>query len=227
MSSQDIPYQVRYSRRKTIGIYISRESGVEVRAPHHASPHEIQRFVQLKGAWIQKHLNNYQSQPERYQPDYRWGAIFYCLGQPVVFQPTVSQVDEGDVVMVLGGNLNESESQVERRINHWFRQKAQEVFTQRHAHWVELMSESFRLPTSFVELRSMRRRWGSCRKSGKIVLNTHLIKYPQTCIDVVLVHELCHLLEFNHSKRFYQLMDKALPQWRQLDAQLNDLSLLY
>ncbi|HBO91632.1 MAG TPA: metal-dependent hydrolase, partial [Gammaproteobacteria bacterium] len=68
---------------------------------------------------------------------------------------------------------------------------------------------------------------GPCRSNGKIIINTHLARYPLNCVDVVIVHELCHLLEFNHSRHFYRLMDQAMPDWKTHDAMLNRLSLLY
>jgi len=73
----------------------------------------------------------------------------------------------------------------------------------------------------------MKRRWGSCRRNGKITLNLALMKYPLECIDAVIVHELCHLLEFNHSPRFYRLMTRAMPQWKTWDRMLTELAQRY
>jgi predicted metal-dependent hydrolase len=87
--------------------------------------------------------------------------------------------------------------------------------------------KDFALPPSDIALRKMKSRWGSCSRKGKITLNTQLVRYPMACIDAVVVHELCHLLEFNHSRRFYDLMDRAYPQWRAVDKLLKDLALQY
>lgn len=219
---QSIEYKLTFSRRKTIGIYISAEQGVEVRVPKHVSARQAHQFVLEKQAWIEKQLHKLTSQPQRFAPRWEWGAQHYFLGEPQVlhYQQT------SDVDYVLAGGASDSEEMVQRRILGWYRQQALVVFQERHQHWQEQL-QRLNLPESFVELRQMKRRWGSCRKNGKITLNTHLIKYPLECVDVVIVHELCHLLEFNHSPRFYRLMSQGLPQWQKYDGLLNQLSLEY
>lgn len=67
----------------------------------------------------------------------------------------------------------------------------------------------------------MKTRWGSCSRAGVIRLNLRLIQAPRACIDYVIIHELCHLQEHNHSKRYYALLDRALPEWRELRQKLN------
>ena len=100
------------------------------------------------------------------------------------------------------------------------------MFEERHAFWSEQMAP-MGISASWVEVRAMKRRWGSCRRNGKITLNLALMKYPLECIDAVIVHELCHLLEFNHSPRFYAHMTRAMPTWKQWDRMLTRLAQLY
>lgn len=70
-------------------------------------------------------------------------------------------------------------------------------------------------------LRDMKTRWGSCSvDSGRIRLNRRLALYPEACLEYVIVHELCHLLEPSHNKRFKQLMDSFLPDWKERKKQL-------
>jgi hypothetical protein len=70
----------------------------------------------------------------------------------------------------------------------------------------------------------MEKRWGSCSPSGQISLNPSLIKAPVHCVEYVLTHELCHLLEHNHSKRFYALLDRQRPGWRKHKNELDALA---
>jgi predicted metal-dependent hydrolase len=67
----------------------------------------------------------------------------------------------------------------------------------------------------------MKTRWGSCGHSGRILLNPRLVQTPLSCIDYVILHELCHLKEHNHSKEYYQLLDQVLPTWRDRRQKLN------
>ena len=66
----------------------------------------------------------------------------------------------------------------------------------------------------------MKRRWGSCTKNGRILLNLQLIQTSPSCIDYVITHELCHLIEHNHTAAFYQLLDGAMPDWRKRKRRL-------
>lgn len=69
-------------------------------------------------------------------------------------------------------------------------------------------------------VRTMRRRWGSCTGSGVITLNTHLIKAPPQCLDYVLLHEIAHLQEHNHSQRYYAVLERLLPNWKAVRREL-------
>ena len=73
-------------------------------------------------------------------------------------------------------------------------------------------------------VQKMKTRWGSCNiANGNIRLNTELVKKPKELLEFVVVHELTHLLEKNHSKRFYSLMDKFMPSWKEKSRQLDAL----
>ena len=72
-----------------------------------------------------------------------------------------------------------------------------------------------------VAYRNMTSRWGSCQPStGRICINVRLALYPPECLEYVVVHELCHLLERGHGPRFHQLMDAFMPDWKQRRAKL-------
>jgi len=67
----------------------------------------------------------------------------------------------------------------------------------------------------------MQTQWGSCSPEGAVLLNPHLVKAPTKAIDYVILHELCHLEEHNHSPRFYGLLDRFMPEWRVVKARLD------
>jgi predicted metal-dependent hydrolase len=75
-----------------------------------------------------------------------------------------------------------------------------------------------------LKLTAMEYRWGSCSPSGSITINPALIRAPRHCVDYVLVHEICHLKEHNHSKRFYTILQRHLPDWARTKAELDRLA---
>jgi len=76
------------------------------------------------------------------------------------------------------------------------------------------------LPDFRVLVHPQRSRWGSCSATGKVTLNTLLVLFPPEVVDFVILHELCHKFEMNHSERFRQKMDELCPDWRERDALL-------
>lgn len=222
MTETDFPYRLTYSRRKTLAIVVSAERGVEVRVPHFVSRAEAERFVQEKEDWIQRKMLAFSRQPARHAPQFVWGSRHFVLGEAQTFHHDEAAAPD----ILLPGRADDPASRVETRIQHWYRQEALCLFQERHRHWCQQL-QGMGLPSSWVEVRTMKRRWGSCRRSGRITLNIALMKYPLECVDAVIVHELCHLLEFNHSPRFYRLMTQAMPAWKQWDRLLTELSQRY
>ncbi len=97
----------------------------------------------------------------------------------------------------------------------WYRERAERVFHER----LEICRKQVAAfgidhPGGFT-LRRMRKRWGSCSRDGRILLNTQLVGAPKTCIDYVIVHELCHVVHHNHSPAFYTLLSACMPDWRE------------
>ena len=75
-----------------------------------------------------------------------------------------------------------------------------------------------------MKLLAMKKQWESCSQKGRIHLNPQLVKAPRECIDYVILHELCHLKEHNHSPRFYGLLDRNMPDWRERKAKLDGMA---
>jgi hypothetical protein len=217
-----IEYKLTYCRRKTIGIYVSAEAGVEVRVPYFVARAEAERFVAEKQDWIRRKLTEFSSRPQKHEPVFAWGAPHFLLGESVRFHCDPEEPHD----ILLPGRLSDPEQRIGNQIQTWFRNEARQLFDERHQFWREQMAD-MNLPESFIEIRTMKRRWGSCRRNGKITLNLALMKYPLECIDAVIVHELCHLLEFNHSRRFYAHMTRAMPQWKKWDRMLVELAQRY
>jgi predicted metal-dependent hydrolase len=212
-------YVLKRSRRKTIALHIDKHGQLEVRAPHWVAKRDLDRFVVERGAWIDKHVARIRAQPQFQEQQYYLGGTVNVLGEKRILG-----------IDALPFSISASTVTVPAAFEHafqrWFAKSALQHFCERHHHWRDVM-QPLRLPDSSINIRRMRRRWGTCRRNGVITLNTHLYKYPKECIDAVIVHELCHLVHFNHSSAFYRLMDTILPNWREADKSLIQLARQY
>lgn len=206
-------YKLKRQRRKTLAIHILEDASVEVRAPKWVAKREIEQFVIQRRDWVTAQQDKMREKLVL-QPQFSDGQIHQYLGQPVRLEVAEGKRStanlEGDVLhLVLPGS--DDPLRVKQLWLRWCREQAQSVFSLKLAFWLSKMPEN--TPEPQLKLRIMRRRWGSCSSKQVITLNTHLIALPMDCIDYVVVHELCHLWELNHSPAFYQLLARVLPDW--------------
>ncbi|MCC7031012.1 MAG: M48 family metallopeptidase, partial [Chitinophagaceae bacterium] len=101
---------------------------------------------------------------------------------------------------------------IEIQLNIWYKQKAKKVFSEL-LDFSMLRFKKYKIDKPTLMIRDMSKRWGSCTPSGKIILNTELIKASKGCIEYVIVHELCHLVHYNHTREFYTLQNILNPNW--------------
>jgi hypothetical protein len=91
------------------------------------------------------------------------------------------------------------------------REFARDVIHERLEHW----NSHFDFSYNRVSIKNQRRCWGSCSEKGNLNFNYRVIFLPQTLMDYVIVHELCHLAELNHSKKFWEHIARALPEYKE------------
>jgi predicted metal-dependent hydrolase len=110
-------------------------------------------------------------------------------------------------------SINLSKDALEEQLQKWYRQRASIVFE-------EMLEEvlpkfkKYKIQKPTLVIRKMSKRWGSCTPTGKIILNTELIKAPKGSIEYVIIHELTHLVHRNHTKPFFDLLSRILPDWK-------------
>jgi predicted metal-dependent hydrolase len=214
----EIRFSLEYSERKTLGIAVHPDQSIKVSAPFNADLHKIKEKVRNKAVWIIKQQNYFQSL-KPFTPDRQYisGESHLYLGKQYKLKLVVSDCDE---VKLSGGQLmthvfNKTPEHVKSVLFDWYKDKA-------ILHFNILFQECFdrfkrrtkykgEVPSLVIKL--MEKRWGSCTPGGKIILNTDLIRAPKTCIEYVIIHELCHLVYHDHSVKFYKLLSSIVPDW--------------
>ena len=114
-----------------------------------------------------------------------------------------------------------TQAQRQRILQRWFKAKAREIFQIRLENCLERFRTQDLISPPKLKLLPMKKRWGSCSPNGAMLLNPQLIAAPRECIDYVITHELCHLLEPRHSPRFFRLLKRAMPDWEKRREKLN------
>jgi predicted metal-dependent hydrolase len=112
-----------------------------------------------------------------------------------------------------------NKKEAKKVLQEWYLERAKVKFAEYAKPIVEHFTVYSVKPQS-ISVRKMEKRWGNCTKDGYIYLNPRLICAPRGCIEYVITHELCHLIHRNHTKDFYALLNKEMPQWEKWKTKL-------
>ena len=218
------------SRRKSIGFMVGAD-GLVVRAPNWVPLREVDAAVQEKGAWIVAKLQQFKErQTEQFQKAIEWrhGAEVPFLGRTIqlcVLERGVSRMRGQDMtpdqVLPVTVPPGASVTQVRDAAQVWLKKQAKTLFEERLHHFSPLLGVQWHK----LSLSSASTRWGSARHDGHIRLNWRLIHLPISQIDYVVVHELAHLREMNHSPRFWETVGEVMPDYAQRRKALRQTAL--
>lgn len=221
LAGQVIDYRFHRARRSSIGMLID-HAGLTVRAPRWVPLREIEQALVERAEWVVRTLGEWHGRNRDSLPtEWRAGAGLLYQGRPLtlalfpghrktiaadLLHLTVRHPDPGD------------EGEIAAFVGRWLKDQALALLAPRVAHFAG------RVPRKSppVRLSSARTQWGSCNQKGEIRLNWRLVQLPPRVADYVVAHEVAHLVELNHSPRFWALLEKLLPGHddtrRELDA---------
>ncbi len=197
---------------------------VHISAPLRMSADTIRVFAISKLGWIKQQQRKLREQeretPREYldrESHYVWGKR-YLLNVVEIDQPPGVELKHSR--MLLRARPGSTQENVEAVVDAWYRKQIKEAAMPLIAKWEPLLG--VKVQKLFV--RQMKTRWGSCNpSSASIRLNTDLAKKPRECLEYIVVHEMVHLLEPTHNKRFVTLMDRYMPKWQFYRQSLNRL----
>ncbi len=199
------------TKRKTIALIVNEKGEVIIRAPKRATKREINALVKKHAGWIVKKRAEARKNQETFASrQFVEGEEFYFLGKNYVLQYTGS---EKSTLRLWGEKLQIANSAQEKAkivIEKWYKKEARQIFTER----VNFYAEKYGFEYKKLKLSSAKRRWGSCSSIGNINLTWRLVMAPPEIIDYVVVHELCHLREQNHSKAFWVQVGAIMPDYK-------------
>lgn len=228
--TQTITYTVVRSNRTTLGLHVYPDGAVEVRAPHEAEANRISQKVRKRARWIAKQKRHFASfvRPEQPEKEYLAGETHHYLGKQyrIRLHPLTDETERMSERVDLVGRFYrvytarpDDPARTKDLLTSWFKRQAKLVLQEQFEAGYECM-RPYGVPKPEMEVRSMKKRWGSCTPSRRVLLNSELIHAPLYGIDYVVVHELCHLKHPYHSDAFYDLMSRVLPDWRKRKQRL-------
>ena len=212
-------YRLVRSRRKTLGIYVNREAEVEVRAPLNMSESYIDRFVRSRQAWIDKAVSDrslVKTAREAFKLTY--GDMVLYRGQPIqVVSGQTSRPFYDGAAFVLPEGLSDEE--IKKASIDVYKAEARKYIAER----LDYLAKKVSVTPAGMRISSARTRWGSCSANQNLNFSWRLIMASDEAIDYVIIHELAHLKELNHSQRFWALVQSAAPDHKSAKAHLRQL----
>lgn len=220
----DITYTVNRSRkrRKTISLQIRNEAEVIISAPYFTGNEEISRFVEEKQSWINKTIQKHKEDSFKNKAkEYNTDEHFLYLGQSYPLEVFFEPFENAGVVFWNNRfylNAQENKDLKKYYFISWYKKKAREYI---HQH-VDFFSRMLNLQPENIRITSAESRWGSCSGDNNLAFTFRLIMAPAVVIDYVIVHELTHIKEKNHSPKFWKRVEEVMPEYRKHRRWLKD-----
>lgn len=203
-----VPDFIERSKRKTLSLTILKNGNVIVKAPISMRDEVINRFVEDKQAWIREKLTNIKETQNKFEDVISLNKCLIFGNKYKIIKADVKQIQtDNNFVLYVPAKL-EGEK-LTKAISTWLKKLAKKVLGER----LEFIENRINLKSSSLKIGDSRGRWGSCNSYGNIILNYRVVMLPPDIIDYVIVHELCHLLELNHSKKFWENVARFLPDF--------------
>ena len=226
------------TKPRKVVIKVHPDQRVVATAPVDATDEMIYDAMMKRARWIWQSLQDFAKQQDHVLPKrYISGETQFYLGRRYVLKVLINSETEPSVKLSRGQLnvfLQQNNVQIDQKIqaekvksmvDKWYQNRAKTVFSARlkallpKASWVKF--------DPLYKVLIMQKQWGSCSTKGNLILNPHLVKAPKECIDYVILHELCHIAEHNHSEHFWRLLTQVMPNWKEVKARLDGIAELY
>lgn len=227
LEGRHLDYEIRLSAKaRSLRLKMTARDGLTVIAPKSLSKHQVTELVAGKRDWIMSRLTQFDEvrhllgEPNTARPQ-AFDLPALAESWRVEYQETKgktvgARTDQPGRVVVYGAVADHERCKAALR--RWLARRAKETLEP----WLEYLSTETGLKFTHLNIKSQRTRWGSCSANGVISLNCKLLFLPRDMVRYVLVHELCHLLERNHSNRFWTHLRQFEPETESMHGQMRD-----
>ena len=217
IDDKKITYQIIHNKRaKYLRMQIRNSGELKVVLPRGFKLADAEKFLHNKSGWIKKHINQRKESLKK----------FYLLGREIrvtqnydlfIKRHKISfRNDHLDIISPPGSTENPI-----ILYESWLRKFAKKSLVER----VHKIANSLGFKVGKIAIRGQKTRWGSCSTSGNLSFNYNLLRFKKEVMDYVIIHELCHLKEMNHSKKFWKLVEEFCPDYKKFRKELKEYSL--
>jgi hypothetical protein len=211
-------YQIKYSKRRTLNITVERDRKIIVHSPENLSIEKIEEIVQSKSQWIKEKVNHAQKYPVETNPKE------FISGETLLF------LGKNYQLLLVDEEIEGIEFNQRFRISNKNQSIANDLFKQWYLNQallkIEPLAKSYAksLGVTFNELKTseMKYRWGSCTPSNNIIFNWRIVKAPMFVLEYLVAHELVHLMENNHTPRFWNILSIQVPNYQKAKEWLKE-----
>lgn len=219
-----VVYTIDRSHRNTLSISVSQSKGVRVKMPIRVSFDRGVEFVESRKEFIIKHLNKIAERDAK-SPyiKYTDGDTISYLGASYTIKINIIKDVEGIELTSNNMIINTShESRAELLIKAWYYKRAQEIILPMAKEISEAIKVKLGVTPASLSVKFVSSYWGICSGRGAIRFNVELVRMETSLIEYVIIHELCHLVHHDHSKRFYELFKSFMPDYNERRRKMKD-----
>lgn len=220
--SKNLEYELVRSKIKNMYILI-RNGKVIVKAPNNISENRIKDFINSKEDWINKKLKEFEKKSFK-EKSYVSGEVFKVLGNDYTLNIEYGDFEKASVNLNNGYiNICVSENCETVKIKELIEKMYYKIALMIVDKSVNMWKNILKIAPDVVVIKKLKTAWGKCNSKRKITINPDLMKYDQRVIDYVVLHEFCHLRYMNHSKDFWNMVSKYMPDYKLLRNELKNV----
>ncbi len=201
------PDLITRSNRSTLALSILKDGQIVVKAPMRLSSESIQRFIYEKQGWIMQKLAIIEGNKQKYDDVISYRKFMLFGNKYDLKIANVKKIETGKNETTIYFPSGIDNDKILPKLKAWYKKQAKMVLEER----VNYLCSKLRLTPSGMRISDSKGRWGACNSRGVISFNFRVVMLEPVIIDYVIIHELCHLVEMNHSKRFWNLVSSFMP----------------
>lgn len=223
-----IEYTLTRNAKKNVNFRIKNDGEICISAPRYVRKAELDSMILERAEWLIKNQVKIQNKKQNLiKKDIQNAAQIYLNGQKYYIKLTSGSENsihfrDSILAMQIKEKYRNSQNYINSYFDSWLKDTMY-VLVDKYIDKYLLELSKYNLKKPDLSIRTMTGRWGSCTPSkAKIIINKNLIYPPHRCLEYVVLHELAHLVEANHSKKFYAIIEEVMPDWKERKKILNE-----